>query len=146
MTELIQIDLVHTGCCLRSFFIQAVCHFPSLFFCMIQTMLYKCNPTSIQHFLNTPGQHYLLRAESWKRRARLRRWLVSPSSIVLDWICVGYLVATVYWKPPSIPRTHTLKNTSSDTKLLVAVLFKMWGFHKSTEKREKGCVIVQYSA
>lgn len=57
---------------------SSVFFFPScaifcLFFCMIQTMLYKCNPTSIQHFPNTSGQHYSLRAESWNSRAQPRR-------------------------------------------------------------------------
>lgn len=43
-------------------------------------------------------------------------------------------------KPPSIPRTHTLKNTSSDTKLLVAVLFRCEVSTRAQKREKKGCV------
>lgn len=67
---------------------------------MIQTHVYKCKPTTIQHFLNTPGRHYLLRVKSWKpcelqRATRLT--LCHPFSIVLNLISMGYWFAAMYW-------------------------------------------------
>lgn len=127
----VQIGLVHTGCCLWSFF--KLCAILCLS-CMIQTYVYKCKPTTIQHVLNTPGRHYLLRVKSWKpcelqRATRLT--LCRPFSIVLNSISMGY------WLPPcsetAIPRTHTLKNTSSDKGLLVVVLLGERSLYKSTE-------------
>lgn len=58
------IDLVHRGgwCRLRSFFF---CHFMS--FMCDANYVYKCDhPTSIQYFLNTPGQHYFLEKKTNK--------------------------------------------------------------------------------
>lgn len=43
---------------------QAACHFMS--FMYDTNYVYKCIPTSIQHFLNAPGCHYLLQVKSWK--------------------------------------------------------------------------------
>lgn len=75
----VEIDLVHTGCCLCSFFFlfSKLCAILCLFLCMIQTM-FTC---VILHQSNISStlQVAIIRCE-WNlgNRVNCRRWLASP--------------------------------------------------------------------
>lgn len=78
------------------FFFSKLCAILCLF--MYDTnYVYKCNPTSIQYFLNTPGRHYSLRVKSWKPCELQKVTRVTRSA--LSWIQLerGLLVTTMYW-------------------------------------------------